>query len=81
MDRVLGLGLKDSLETEAPADDECFVCEIEGLIAERSAAKQAKDFATADKIRQGLKDRGILLEDSPSGTSWRRIKALGTVTN
>ena len=73
MDRVLGLGL-DSLTTEQPAEDEALVREIEALIAQRAGAKKAKDFATADKIRQELKDRGIMLEDGPGGTTWRRIQ-------
>ena len=47
---------------------------IQGLIAERAAAKQAKDFAGADCIRQSLLERGILLKDSPSGTTWE-VKA------
>jgi len=46
--------------------------EIERLIAERAAAKAAKDYAAADAIRDGLKARGVVLEDGPQGTSWRR---------
>ncbi|MEX1034220.1 MAG: cysteine--tRNA ligase [Cellvibrionaceae bacterium] len=46
--------------------------QVEALIAERQAAKQSKDYARADNIRQQLKDAGIVLEDSRSGTSWRR---------
>ena len=45
---------------------------IDGLVAERDAAKKARDFATADRIRDELKAEGVLLEDGPSGTSWRR---------
>ena len=71
MDKVLGLGLEDSLKTGKNAGDEDFVREIEALIAERAAAKKAKDFALADNIRENLKNRGILLEDGPGGTSWK----------
>jgi len=75
MDKVLGLGLKDSLDKknkESNIEDKDFVQEIEGLIAKRAQAKKTKDFTAADNIRQNLKERGIILEDSPSGTTWKR---------
>lgn len=54
------------------ADD--VIQNIEDLIAERQAAKAAKDFAKADAIRAQLADRGIQLEDKPGGkTEWRRV--------
>jgi cysteinyl-tRNA synthetase len=46
--------------------------EIDTLVAARLAARKARDFAEADRIRDVLKDRGITLEDSASGTIWRR---------
>ena len=44
--------------------------EIEALIEERNVAKGRRDFARADEIRQGLLAQGIVLQDSPTGTTW-----------
>ena len=53
------------------SDDDA--AEIEALIVQRAEAKQNKDWATADAIRNQLKERGIVLEDSPTGTTWKKI--------
>ena len=45
---------------------------IQELIAQRAAAKKAKDFAAADRIRADLLQQGVMLEDGPAGTTWRR---------
>ncbi len=47
--------------------------EIETLIAKRAEAKKNKDWTTADAIRNELKERGIVLEDSPTGTTWKKL--------
>jgi len=60
---VLGL-LKN---TEKASLDE----EIEALIAERTQARKDKNWALADKIRDDLKARGIVLEDTPDGVKWK----------
>ncbi len=46
--------------------------EIERLIERRAEARRRKDYAAADRIREELESRGILLEDGPAGTTWRR---------
>jgi cysteinyl-tRNA synthetase len=45
---------------------------IELLVAQRQAAKLAKDFAQADALRQHLLAQGVVLKDSPQGTTWER---------
>jgi cysteinyl-tRNA synthetase len=68
-DRVLGVvTLRRAEDAKPPVPVE----EIERLMGERKAARQRRDFAEADRIRQSLADQGILLEDNPSGTRWKR---------
>ncbi|MGM8887610.1 DALR domain-containing protein, partial [Psychrobacter sp. 1U2] len=54
------------------ADDGLTDADIDGLIIERAKAKTDKNFARADEIREQLKEAGIELEDSRTGTTWRR---------
>ncbi|MGE3513140.1 MAG: DALR domain-containing protein, partial [Vicinamibacterales bacterium] len=68
-DQVLGvLSLRRAEDEQPPVP----VDEIERLIEDRHAARRRRDFAAADRIRQDLADRGILLEDSSAGTRWKR---------
>jgi len=46
--------------------------EIEALIEQRQNARKNKDWATADKIRDDLKARGIILKDTPNGVTWSK---------
>jgi len=55
------------------ARETALAVEVEQLIAQREAARKARDFATADRIRDELRDRGIALEDSKEGVRWRRV--------
>ena len=63
VDRVLGV---------LPAGTETLSAEVEEQIAARNAARNRRDFAEADRIRNALASRGIVLEDGPSGTRWKK---------
>ena len=76
-DKVLSLDLiaaaealqkKQAEEEAANADPE-----IDSLVAARTAAKKAKNFAEADRIRDELKAMGIEIIDTPQGAKWRRV--------
>jgi cysteinyl-tRNA synthetase len=71
---ILGI-LEDDPEAFLKGDDNAgglSDAEIEAQIQLRLAAKNAKDWVTADRIRDELKAQGIVLEDVPGGTKWRR---------
>ncbi|HET7250678.1 MAG TPA: cysteine--tRNA ligase [Gemmatimonadales bacterium] len=57
----------------AQALDPALVAWVEERIAARAAARAARNFAEADRIRQELRDKGIEIEDTPQGTKWRRV--------
>lgn len=62
----------DVLKEDASGDDTISDAEVERRIAERDAAKKARDFARADQIRAELLALGIILEDTKDGVRWKR---------
>ena len=73
-DRVLSLGLLEAAEKlrqAAPAQESDP--EIDALVAARTEARKAKNWAEADRIRDELKARGIVLEDTKDGVKWKRV--------
>ncbi len=70
MASVIGI-FEGSLEMPQQ-DDTISSAEIEALIAERTEAKKAKNWGRADEIRDSLKAKGIILEDSATGTKWKK---------
>jgi cysteinyl-tRNA synthetase len=83
MDTVLGLNLEkeatalsagnDAATTDITHENDPEAAEIDKQVAERTAAKKAKDFSKADKIRNNLAARNIVIADTPLGPVWKRI--------
>ena len=68
LDDILGvIADPNAAGQDGPSDEE-----IEALVAERTEARKAKNFARSDAIRDELLARGIVLEDTPQGVRWKR---------
>lgn len=65
LDSVIGVLEREELKT--------LDAEEEGLVKKREEARKTRDWATADKIRAELRNRGVLLEDTKQGTRWRKL--------
>ena len=66
-DKVLGVIGEEEKEEELPK-------EIMELIRKREEARKRKEWEIADQIREKLREMGIIIEDTPTGTKWRRVK-------
>ncbi|MCY4477607.1 MAG: cysteine--tRNA ligase [Gammaproteobacteria bacterium] len=69
---LLGILQSDPKEWFKAAAPDLSAGEIEKRIGERASARANGDYAAADRIREVLKERGVILEDGPGGTTWRR---------
>jgi cysteinyl-tRNA synthetase len=68
-DAFLGLGLATEIPRSAAVESDP---RIDALVAEREAARQRRDFAAADRVRDVLAAEGVVIEDTPAGPRWRR---------
>jgi cysteinyl-tRNA synthetase len=72
-DRVLGLKLAEAIDA-----DETLPADVAALIEQREAARAARDWTAADALRESIRQRSYEIEDTPSGTRWRRTAHGGT---
>ncbi|WP_457597477.1 cysteine--tRNA ligase [Hydrogenimonas sp.] len=74
LDEVLGIGGQDAYRWFQKGFSPDEIARVENLIEARDAAKKARDFETADRIRDELGEMGIRLMDTPAGTVWERAE-------
>jgi cysteinyl-tRNA synthetase len=55
-------------------DDSVLASWVDQQLADRAAARARRDFAAADQVRKALEEKGIAIEDSPTGTRWKKVR-------
>ena len=70
---ILGIGFDDAFSYFQFGIDEETICQVESLIEKRNEAKKAKDFETADTIRDEITALGVSTMDTPNGTKWEKL--------
>jgi len=58
-----------------PPKGDSLSADEQGLFDARQEARKRRDFAAADVARKALQDRGVVIEDTPKGTRWKRVRA------
>lgn len=74
--QLMGLLYQDAEEwfkNQSAEEGSLSEADILALIQKRADARKAKDFATADAVRKELADKGVVIEDTPNGTQWKRV--------
>ena len=64
-------GITEGRRTRWLGEKRLLAADIEGLIHEREEARKRKEWDEADRIRSQLKEKGVVLEDTPAGTVWK----------
>jgi cysteinyl-tRNA synthetase len=76
MDSVLGvLGRNAVVAGAAPAEDPEFIARVEALLAARTAARAAKNWAESDRVRAELTAIGVAAKDGADGATWSRVQS------
>jgi cysteinyl-tRNA synthetase len=71
-ERIVAEEKRAAEEAAAAIANDPFACYVEDMIAQRAAAKKAKDYARADEIRAELLEKGVVLTDTSQGTKWEK---------
>ena len=71
--RMDGIFALDLLGAQSSTDTSLLEEDIRTLVEERTEARKNRNFARADEIRDTLAERGIILEDTPEGTRWKKL--------